>query len=508
MFRRCLNKLGSALFLIIFFGILCPPFSGGDLAFPQPPTIQLYFFYAEDCQPCQMILQSYLPTLKSMFPSLEIKTFDVGNPVHYETLGKLEKKMNRRGQELPVVFIGDHVLSGEMEVMEKLNPLLLEYQAKGGVSLPSIEITPITQSSEKTFSVELFYFYQKGCPKCNRANYLFKYLAQKYPHLEVKEIDLNTPDGKRLNETFSNRLNLPPEKRLIAPSIFIGNDYLSPEEVTESRVEALIQRYEKMGVKSPLTVGKEEVKKAEETMVERFKALGLLTVISAGFIDGLNPCAFATLIFFISYLTLMGRKREEVLWVGIGFSASVFVTYLLIGLGLLSFIQHFSFLPYFSRAVYALTIGLSLLLGALSLYDYIQLKRGRSSKMKLQLPDFLKKRIHQAIRKEARSARYVISAVAAGFVISLLEFTCTGQVYLPTILFVTGIPSLRTSAVFCLVLYNIAFIVPLLVIFGVIYWGTTSEQLAFFLQKKASVIKLTTSMLFFALAGILILSFG
>ena len=95
--------------------------------------------------------------------------------------------------------------------------------------------------------MDLAYFYQKGCPKCDRANYLLKYLVKKYPRLNVKEIDLNTPDGKRLNETLSNRLHLPPEKRLIAPSIFIGNDYLSPEEVTESKIEAIDPEIRKGG---------------------------------------------------------------------------------------------------------------------------------------------------------------------------------------------------------------------------------------------------------------------
>jgi hypothetical protein len=69
-----------------------------------------------------------------------------------------------------------------------------------------------------------------------------------------------------------------------------------------------------------------------------------------------------------------------------------------------------------------------------------------------------------------------------------------------------NIPSLRTSALSYLILYNLMFITPLLIIFGVVYWGVTSEQLAFFLKKRASSIKLITSLLFFALAGILILS--
>jgi hypothetical protein len=135
--------------------------------------------------------------------------------------------------------------------------------------------------------------------------------------------------------------------------------------------------------------------------------------------------------------------------------------------------------------------------------------------MKLQVPDFLKKRIHQIIRvrsddletnKGSTSIRFFLAAVVIGFIVTLLQSTCTSQVYLPTILFVTNIPSLRGSAVLYIILYNFIYILPLLVIFGIVYWGVTSEQLSFFLQKRASTIKLFTSAFFFALAGILLLS--
>jgi thiol-disulfide isomerase/thioredoxin len=522
----------TKLFISFFIFIL---FSFPAYGIAQPPSsIQIYFFYTEDCQSCQVILQSYLPTLKTMVPTLEVKAFDIGNPAYYEALTKLEKKFGRTGSELPVILVGDQILSGEMEIMEKLNPLLLEAQAKGGVSPPPIEIPSIAKPSPKTFTVDLTYFYQKGCPKCDRANVLLKYTAKKYPQLNIKEIDLNTPDGKRLNETLSSRLDLPAEKRLTAPSIFIGKDYLLPGEITESNVETLIRKYSTGIRKSEGEEGKisslpspkpsptpslptppispslsptpEEMKKAEESIIQRFRSLGILTIISAGLLDGINPCAFATLIFLISYLTLVGRKKTEILYVGMGYSGAVFITYLLIGFGILSFIQHLSFLPFFSRIVYILTIVFALALGILSLYDYVQLKRGRPSEMKLQLPGFLKKRIHQTIREGSKSPRYLLAAITAGFIVSAVEFTCTGQVYLPTILFVTNIPSLRASAISYLLLYNFMFIVPLLIIFGIVYWGVTSEQLAFFLKKRASSIKLFTSLLFFALAGILILS--
>ncbi len=491
------------LFLLFFLFILAPL-----LKAQSSSTVPIYLFYAEDCPHCQAILQSYVPTLNMMYPFLDIKTFDLANPSYYEALAKLEKRFQRKADELPVLFIGDQMLFGEREVMEKLDPLIIEYQMKGSLApaLPPLEIPSKVVTSEKLFSVDLAYFYQKGCPKCDRASYLLKYINEKYPHLHIKSIDLNTDDGKRLNETLSNRLGLPQEKRLIAPSIFIGNDYLSPEEITESKVEALIAIYEKVEAKSALKVEEKEIQQAETSMIERFKSLGVFTVLSAGFIDGLNPCAFATLIFFISYLTFVGRKRREILLVGIGFSGAVFITYLLIGFGVLSFIQHLSFLPILSKIIYVITLIIALVLGGYSLYDYVKLKQGRASEMKLQLPDFLKRRIHQTIREGSKSSRYFIAAIAAGFIISILEFACTGQVYLPTILFVTNIPSLRASAFSYLLLYNLMFILPLLIIFGIAYWGVTSEQLAQFLRYRASTIKLSTALVFFVLAGVLILN--
>jgi thiol-disulfide isomerase/thioredoxin len=512
------KRLNPFCFLLTLWGILSFLLLIGAPAYPQSSSsIQIYFFYAEDCQPCQIILQDYLPTIKTMFPSLEIKTLDIGNPAYYEALTKLEKKFGRMGNELPIIFIGDQMLSGEQEVMERLNPLILDYQVKGGPLLPPIEIPSVPDSPTRitsTISVDLVYFYQKGCPKCDRVNSLLKYFSKKYTFLNIKEIDLNTPDGKRLNETLSNRFNLPAEKRLITPSIFIGDDYLLPEEIMESKVEALLQKYGQVSDGKSVSITPEEIKKAEESMIGRFKSFGVLAILLAGLIEGMNPCALATLVFFISYLTMVGRNRKEIFWVGMGFSGMGFVTHLLLGLGILSFIQRLSFLPLFSRFVYFITFAFALSLGAFSLYDYIQLKKGQPSRMKLQVPNFLKKRIHQIIRarsgklegnKEGLSIRFLLAAVVIGFIVTLLQSTCTTQVYLPTILFVTNIPSLRGSAMLYLILYNLIYILPLLAIFGIVYWGVTSKQLSFFLQRRTSTIKLCTALFFFALAGILII---
>lgn len=506
---------------LFFLGVLS---LGGEGLLQTPPASnQIYYFYAQDCEPCKIILQNYLPTLKPLYPFLEIKTFDIENPLYYEALSKLERQFGKREAELPVVLIGGHLLSGEREVMERLDPLLLEYQAKGGIPTPHLDLLSLVGSESAgpgTVTLPLTYFHQKGCPKCDRANALLRYLVGRYPGLKVEKVDLNTPDGKRLNEILSNRLQVPSEKRLIAPAIFIGNDYLPPEEIELAKLESLIMKYSSAtpSATAPpsaetLVPTQEEIAKAEATMIERFKSFGLPAILIAGLVEGLNPCALATLVFFISYLTMIGQGRKQILMVGLGFSGSAFLTHLLLGIGILGFVQHLSFLPIISRAIYLITFLLSLFLAIFSLYDYIQLKKGKPSKMKLQVPDFLKKKIHRTIRtrsagleetQQGQSLRLFLVAVTIGFTVTLFQSTCTSQVYLPTLLFVTNIPSLRESALFYLVLYNLIYILPLLVIFGIVYWGVTSQQLALFLQRRASTIKLFTACFFFALAGILI----
>jgi cytochrome c biogenesis protein CcdA len=260
------------------------------------------------------------------------------------------------------------------------------------------------------------------------------------------------------------------------------------------------------GMAPPWLVAEMEKNLAEDRVVERFKALGVSTVAVAGFIDGVNPCAFATLLFFVSYLTFVGRARREILLVGLAFSLSVFVTYFLVGLGLLRVLQSVPVVPAVSRYVYLATIGLALGLGGISLHDYALCRKGRASRMVLQMPAFLKNQVRGIIRKEVWWNRYILAAIATGFIVSLLELTCTGQVYLPTILFVSRFQGLKASALGYLALYNFMFIAPLLGVFALVFFGTGSERLSLLFQRQVGRVKLATSLVFFVLAGVLALT--
>jgi hypothetical protein len=295
---------------------------------------------------------------------------------------------------------------------------------------------------------------------------------------------------------------VPEEKRLATPMPFVGEDYLLGGDVSVEKLQAVLERYVATGAEPSWEDF--DAGQAEASILERFKSFGLLTVVGAGLVDSLNPCAFATIVFFFSYLAFLKRKGREILTVGAAFALCVFLTYLLVGVGLLEVLERLPLLTVLGRWVYGLTAALCLGLAVFSFLDYRKARRGQAQDMTLRIPLALRRRINSIIRQGAWARAFVPVAFVTGFAASIVEMACTGQVYLPTIIFVMGVPEMRVRAFFYLLLHNLVFILPLVVVFGLAFFGTTSEQLRRFIHWHAATVKPTTSGLFLILAGWLI----
>jgi cytochrome c biogenesis protein CcdA len=227
--------------------------------------------------------------------------------------------------------------------------------------------------------------------------------------------------------------------------------------------------------------------------------LAVFPVAAAGLLDGVNPCAFTTLIFLLASLALAGRGRIEILVIGAGFSLSVFVTYFLIGLGFLAALRAAVAVPIVSVILRWILVAVLAGCAALSLYDYNLIRRGRPGDMILQLPMALKRRIHASIRSRVRTAAIAASSLVLGFLVSVFEFACTGQVYVPTLAWLARTGD-RGRAIGLLLLYNTAFIVPLLVVFGASWAGVGSAGLASLFRAHAGKVKLGLAAVFIGLA--------
>jgi hypothetical protein len=62
-------------------------------------------------------------------------------------------------------------------------------------------------------------------------------------------------------------------------------------------------------------------------------------IIGAGLLDGINPCAFAVLVFLLTFLLTVSKDKRRMIKAGVAYVVGVYVTYFLAGLGLLTVIH-------------------------------------------------------------------------------------------------------------------------------------------------------------------------
>lgn len=491
----------------------------------QEGAVGAYYFYANDCPHClEMLEDLILPMQLEYGDQLDIRLLEIGKPEYYEAMLTIESYFGIAPSErgIPTMVIDKQVLIGESEIRSSFPEIVSEGIEGGGISFPDIPgVDPsILVSVDPDFNqptdeacdeeeeacvvddpIYVAYFYQTGCKECSRVEADLNYLKTQYPQMQV--VDFNIYDHADLATWLLEQIGY--EGDFQTPALIIGQQVLVGDEILPENIKPILERYESTGAEPIwLDFNPEE---GRQTIIDRFRDMGWMAVVFAGLIDGINPCAFATLIFFVSYLTLSGRQGKEVLWVGGGFTLGVFVAYLGVGLGLYQVLEMVSeTLDTIAKIVYAVTGVFCLVLAGLSFRDYKKAKEGDIHDMLLTLPEPMRKRINTTIRRGRKTRNYILGAFGAGIMISFLELACTGQVYLPTIIFVSSIPELRLQAFLYLVLYNLLFILPLVVIFVLVYFGTTSKDLTQWLHEKAAAVKFAMSLVFIALGSWLIVS--
>lgn len=195
--------------------------------------------------------------------------------------------------------------------------------------------------------------------------------------------------------------------------------------------------------------------------------LSVAAIVTAGFLDGFNPCAFGVLILFATFAlglatrqTLAGgaatgrpdavAASRAVLGLGAFFVAGVLVTYFLLGLGLMTAVASLtnfggSHLP--SRLAALVAIGLGLWM----IRDVVL----PDASWRLEAPHAL----HGRMRDWARTSSPV-ALFGGGILIGLCTVPCSGAVYLGVVALL-GASGTVGAGIGGLALYNLAYITPL-----------------------------------------------
>lgn len=347
---------------------------------------------------------------------------------------------------------------------------------------PNISHQEFIQQKIATANTTVNVFHSKYCSTCHKALPLIENISQKYPDVRVCYYDVyNSSENLTLFFEFGIRYNM---HYASYPVLFAGESVVleglgpitrNTEEVFQSLDAGLIpdREYEKKWMPES---GRDD----DSGLSNPDSGMSVFLVAVAGLIDGINPCAFAVLVFLL--LSLMASdSRKSMLLLGLSYTFAVFLFYTLAGLGIMGFIGFAGLSYYFSlfAGVVAITAGLISVLNAFS--DRFPIS--------LSIPEFSKGCIAGFIKKASIPAAFLL-----GIIVGVFELPCTGGIYLAIIsllssemTFYEGIPYL--------ILYNAFFVLPLLLITAAVYFGLSPAVVNEFRKNHRMDLKLILGVL-------------
>lgn len=221
----------------------------------------------------------------------------------------------------------------------------------------------------------------------------------------------------------------------------------------------------------------------------------LPAVVVTGLVDSVNPCAFAVILLLLAFLFTLRQSRARVLQLGAVYILMIFLVYFAIGLGLLQAVR-FSDDPHFVARVGSwILIGL----GVINLIEYVY----PQFPIKLHMPKFAGAKTQELVGQASLPA-----TLGAGFLVGLCTFPCSGGVYVSIITLLNAKTTMAWGVAY-LGLYNLLFVLPLILILGVVGNRAAAKRWARWERLHARSIRLWYGLVMVALgAGMLLLVIG
>ena len=228
--------------------------------------------------------------------------------------------------------------------------------------------------------------------------------------------------------------------------------------------------------------------------------LGILIV--AALADSINPCVFGVLIFLLAYMTAIFKNKLKMLAAGLIYIFSVYVTYLLIGLGIFTLTKYTAGLAipfYWFAALIAIGAGL------VEIKDFFWYGKGFSLQIIPGGAERIKR--YAELMRKMESKHILLSfavAVFLGIFVVFIELPCTGAPYLVVLGLLTA--GNYSDGIPLLLLYNLIFIMPLFVIIGLVYFGKTSRTMEKWRKEHKGLMRLGVGLFLIALGAYMLWS--
>lgn len=212
--------------------------------------------------------------------------------------------------------------------------------------------------------VNIYLFYSKICPHCQKEEKYFETLKEKYQD-KINIYTYEVTENKTNNEIMKSLKKELKENSQGVPFTIIGSKtFLGYDESLNERIENTIESYLDENTKTDNTytipiLGKIEAKNASI----------ILIAIILGFIDGFNPCAMWILLLLIN-MCISIKDKKKMLIVCLTFIITSGIIYFLSMLGI-GFILDLTTISYIRNIIAILAI----ILGIYNLYKYLKTRK-------------------------------------------------------------------------------------------------------------------------------------
>jgi cytochrome c biogenesis protein CcdA len=307
-------------------------------------------------------------------------------------------------------------------------------------------------------TITAFYFYGDGCSHCEKVKPILADLSVKYSDLDIRQLEVY--NNATNQETFARMSRQYGISSAGVPTIYIGITAMVGEVDIKNRFEATFLA-EKERIASCNGTAQPVTPNTDPTCPPESPQLSLPLVIFAAVVDSANPCGLSVLVFLLIPMAAAGSRRR-ILLVGGAYITAMFLFHLLVGIGLFSVFS----LSGFSRTFALIGGAVALLLGIITIADVLRNKET----FILSIPESQKGLLGNYIRIASLPAAFVLGILAG-----ILGFSCTGGIYI-SILVLMGKEMTVMSGLPWLALYNLVYVLPLILITLVVAYGISPER--------------------------------
>jgi len=344
------------------------------------------------------------------------------------------------------------------------------------IGLIFLALPLISFSQEKKKAI---YFYAKTCSHCYRVNQYFSNNGI-YDKYDIQKIDVSSPEKFNYLKQFFDVFGVKDEKRGYPVVFFDAKIIIGDQPIIDKFIEE-INSVDAAVFPTPESIKKilgEQSQKKEDVQNEKERQLTVTipVLLGAALVDAINPCAFAVLILLVA--TIIGAQgRKRALFAGLLFSLSVFISYFAMGFGLYSAITTFN-LP----RIFSIVVGIiAIIVGLANLKDFFWYGKF----FVMEVPMSWRPKLQTLLKGITSPA----GAFGVGFLVSLFLLPCTSGPYL-VILGLLAEKTELTKTIFLLLLYNLVFVLPMVIITIAMFLGVRAKKLEEFRQRNIKVLHL------------------